>query len=477
MKRASGVLMHVSSLFGDYSEGAFGEQALEWIDFLCDCGFSVWQTLPFCLPDEYHSPYKSYSAFSVNPFFIDLPTLCRKGLITEDELDGAVQKTPYSCEFDRLSRERMALLAKAAARFDDQKAMDEFFASHPKTLQFCEFMALREANQGKIWTEWTCDVPDEATLSVWKFTQYEFFAQWAVIKEYANRRGISIIGDIPIYVAHDSADVWADPHLFQLDDNLYPAKVAGVPPDYFCEDGQLWGNPLYDWKKMKQDDYAWWCRRIAFMTELFDGVRIDHFRGLESYYAISATEKTARHGKWVKGPGMALIRRLKEVCGDKLLIAEDLGDITPAVGKLVKDSGFPGMRVLQFGFLGDGDSPHLPHNYENNCIAYTGTHDNNTLLGYVWEIDENTRRRLFAYCGYAGGDWDHCYDALMRSMFASAAGLLILPVQDLLFYGSDTRFNTPGKSEGNWSYRLTREQLKNIDRARLREWNSLYGRM
>lgn len=476
MKRQSGVLMHISSLFGDYSEGSFGENALEWIDFLCDCGFSVWQTLPFCLPDEHNSPYKSFSAFSVNPFFIDLPTLFKEGLITKEELEEARQNTPYSCEFDRLNEERMALLKKASSRFDDKNAIDEFLKSHPKTAKFCEFMALRKANKDTLWTEWTCVLPDEETLSLWQFTQYQFFKQWAVIKEYANRRGISIIGDIPIYVSHDSSDVWADPSLFQLDENLYPAKVAGVPPDYFCEDGQLWGNPLYDWDKMKEDNFSWWRERISFMAELFDGVRIDHFRGLESYYAIDAKEKTAKNGKWIKGPGMDLINAVKEICKDKIIIAEDLGEITPQVHKLVKDSGFPGMRVLQFGFLGDNNSPHLPHNYENNSIAYTGTHDNNTLLGYVWEIDEATRRRLFAYCGYSGGDWDHCYDALMRTMFASSAGLLILPVQDLLFYGSDTRFNTPGTSDGNWSYRLTRDQLKNIDRARLREWNNLYGR-
>ena len=476
MKRQSGVLMHVSSLWGEYSEGAFGEAAYEWIDFLCDCGFSVWQTLPFCLPDEYNSPYKSYSAFSGNPYFIDLPTLAKNGLITEAELDEAKQTGPYSCEFDRLNEERYALLSKAARRFEDKNAIEKFLLSHPQTAKFCEFMALREANGGKEWTEWTVNDYSKETLETWQFIQYEFFRQWADVKAYANRRGISIIGDIPIYVALDSSDVWSDPTQFQLNEKHQPTKVAGVPPDYFCEDGQLWGNPLYDWKKMKADGFAWWKERMRFMTELFDGVRIDHFRGLESYFSIPATEKTARNGKWVKGPGMALIKELKKVCGDKLLIAEDLGDITPAVHKLVKDSGFPGMRVLQFGFLGDENSPHLPHNYGNSCIAYTGTHDNNTLLGFVWEIDESTRRQLFAYCGYAGGDWDHCYDAIMRTMFASHAGLLIFPVQDLLFYGSDTRFNTPGKSDGNWAYRLTREQLKNIDRAKFREWNRLFGR-
>ena len=476
MKRSSGVLMHVSSIWGDHSEGSFGNEALEWIDFLCDCGFSVWQTLPFCLPDEYNSPYKSFSAFSVNPYFIDLPTLKRQGLITAEELDAAKQETPYSCEFDRLNTQRMALLSKAAKRKGECKKIDEFMKNHPHTEAFCRFMALRVANGDTPWQEWTVNEPDADALLTWRFTQFTFFEQWREIKAYANRRGISIIGDIPIYVALDSSDVWADPSQFQLDEKNAPVSVAGVPPDYFCEDGQLWGNPLYDWDKMKASGFKWWRERIRFMTELFDGVRIDHFRGIESYFSIPAGEKTARNGKWVKGPGMDLVNALKEECGDKLLIAEDLGDITPEVYQLVQESGFPGMRVLQFAFIGDGDTPHLPHNYPENCIAYTGTHDNNTLLGYVWEIDEATRRRLFAYCGYAGGDWDHAYDSLMRTMFASHAGLLILPVQDLLFYGSDTRFNTPGKSDGNWSYRLTRDQLKNIDRAKLREWNRLYGR-
>ena len=286
---------------------------------------------------------------------------------------------------------------------------------------------------------------------------------------------MGIIGDIPIYVAYDSSDVWANKELFQLDKNYRPEAVAGVPPDYFCEDGQLWGNPLYDWKRMKRDGFAWWRARMVFMLELFDGVRIDHFRGLESYFSIPANEKTARNGVWKKGPGMALIRALREVAGDKLVIAEDLGDITPAVRKLVNDSGYPGMRVLQFAFLGDQNSWHLPHNYENNCVAYTGTHDNNTLLGYVWELDEATRRRLMDYCGFAG-DWDACYNAILRTMFASAAGLLILPVQDLLLYGSDTRLNTPGKSDGNWGYRLTREQVLGAPMEKFAAWNNLFAR-
>ena len=477
MKRSSGVLLHVSSLWGGYSEGSFGKAAREWIDFLVDCGFSYWQTLPFCLPDGYHSPYCSFSTFSVNPYFIDLPTLAEEGLLTEEELKGAEQKTPYACEFARLSKERLPLLAKAAKRFREKDALDPFYADHPRTADFCRFMALRATNGELPWTEWTESEPDGETLELWRFTQYIFFRQWKRIKAYANEKGVSIIGDIPIYVALESADVWAAPEQFLLDKENKPVGVAGVPPDYFAADGQLWGNPLYHWKAMKEDGYSWWKDRIRFMCELFDGVRIDHFRGLESYYSIPAGETTARNGKWVKGPGMSLIRALKEAAGDKLLIAEDLGDITPAVHKLVKDSGFPGMRVLQFGFLGDPGSPHLPHNYDNHAVAYTGTHDNNTLLGYIWDLDEETRRQVLHYCGYYGEDWDKGYDHILRTMFRSHAGLLILPVQDLLLYGSDTRLNKPGTSDDNWSYRITKDQLGLIDREKFKEWNRLYGRI
>ena len=475
MKRQSGVLMHVSSLWGEYSEGAIGREAFEWVDFLAESGFSVWQVLPFCLPDEYNSPYKSFGAFSVNPNFIDLPTLYMDGLLTREELAAQRQKTPYSCEFERLNEERFALLSLAASRVKDRAPVEAFMKAHPQTARFCRYMAIREAQGGRPWNEWSGEDFDGDVLFAWEFTQYEFFRQWGMLKSYANAKGISIVGDVPIYVAYDSADVWANRELFQLDEDLAPTHVAGCPPDYFSEDGQLWGNPLYDWKRMKADGYAWWCERMRFMMELFDGVRIDHFRGLESYYSIPASETTARNGKWKKGPGMSLIRAIRPICEGKLMIAEDLGDITPAVVKLVKDSGYPGMRVLQFGFLGEENSPHLPHNYDLNCVAYTGTHDNNTLLGYVWDQSEETRETLMRYCGYEG-DWDRCYDAVLRTMFASHARLLILPVQDLLLFGRDTRLNTPGSACGNWAYRITKEQLDALSTEKFKAWNRLYSR-
>ena len=475
LHRASGVLLHVSSLWGGYSEGSFGAPAREWIDFLAQNGFRIWQVLPFCLPDECNSPYKSAGAFSLNPNFIDLPTLCKQGLLTNEELAAAKENTPYTCEFERLSRERFALLQTVSRRVSDRKPIEEFLRLHPQTAAFCRFMALKTANGNAVWNEWKTEAFDPDVLFAWEFSQYEAYRQWMQVRAYAKEKGVEIVGDVPIYVAYDSADVWANRALFLLGKDGHPALVAGVPPDYFSADGQLWGNPIYDWKTMKQDGYRWWQERMEFQMELFDGVRIDHFRGLESYYAIPAGEKTARNGKWKKGPGMDLIHALQPICRGKRMIAEDLGIITDEVRELVEKSGFPGMRVLQFAFLGDENSPHLPHNYAANCVAYTGTHDNNTLLGYVWELDPPTRERVLQYFGYDSNDWNRCYPRILQSMLASHAGTVIFPVQDLLLYGSDTRLNTPGRGEGNWSYRLLREQLSGIDR-RFLLWNTIYGR-
>ena len=478
MERSSGVLMHISSLFGEYSAGSFGHAAAYFCDFLAECGFSYWQVLPFNVTDECNSPYKSFGAFSGNPYFIDLETLYRKGLVTEEELAASRQNTPYSCEFERLADERMALLRRAASRADlrERREIAAFLNAHRGVADFCRFMALKEANGYEVWTDWKEEKCSEQDLFVWQFIQYEFYTQWMAIKAYANAKGIRVIGDIPIYVAHDSSDVWANREVFQLDENGAPTSVAGVPPDYFSADGQLWGNPLYDWKKMKADGYRWWTDRVNYMLELFDGVRIDHFRGLESYWSVPAGETTAKNGKWVKGPGLPFVKHLRQIAGDRLIIAEDLGDISPEVVQLVEKSGFPGMRVLQFAFLGDRNSPHLPHNYDKNCVAYTGTHDNNTLLGFMWEQDDATRRHITAYCGYESEDWDRSYGALIRAIMASHADLVIFPIQDVLRYGADTRMNIPGKAEGNWRYRVTREQLDQIDRRYYRELNELYTR-
>ena len=476
MKRSSGVLMHLSSLYGNYSVGSFGEEAKHFIDFLCESGFSYWQVLPFCMPDECNSPYKSYSAFGANPWFIDLPSLYEQGLITADELLRAEQRTPYLAEYDRFS-ERMELLSLAASRILDRSEIIAFTESRAEYKRAAEFLALREANSNLPWQEWTIlDAPTDR-LFVYQFIQYEFFRQWKAIHEYAGSRGIKIIGDVPIYVALDSADVYYHREEFMLDSKGYPTSVAGVPPDYFCEDGQLWGNPLYNYKKMKSDGFAWWKTRVEYMLELFDGVRIDHFRGFESFYSIPYGAKSAKCGKWVKAPGREIIKAIKSVTKDALVIAEDLGDITPEVSALLKFSGLPGMRVFQFAFLGDRNSTHLPHNYTENSVAYSGTHDNNTLLGYVWELTPETRREVFDYVGERTEDFTFGVESIVKTVMRSSSSLAIFPIQDILCFGSDTRMNTPGKAEGNWGYRITREQLDGIDRKKLYKMNDIYRRI
>ena len=477
MERKSGILMHISSLWGNYSHGSFGKEAMEFIDFLESCGFSLWQVLPFCVPDSCNSPYKSFSAFSGNPFFVDLPSLYEDGLLTKEELEGAVQETPYTCEFERLKEERLSLLEKAAVRFENKKIVDEFLKNNPHIQSFCEFMALKKSNNGIPWQEFENMEPDKAEYDLWCFIEYMFFTQWQKIKSYANSKGIEIIGDIPIYVDLDSSDVWANKEQFCLDKDGKPIWIAGVPPDYFCENGQLWGNPIYNWELMEKYGFSWWKDRISFMAKQFDGIRIDHFRGIESYYAVDANATTAKDGVWKKGPGMKFINAIKEAAGDCTLIAEDLGIITDEVRDLVKSSGFPNMGVLQFASMSDKNTPHIPHNFKENSVAYTGTHDNNTLLGYIWELEDGTRRELLDYFGFKGENWDSCYDEIIRAMLASHARYVIFPIQDILHFGSDTRLNTPGKAEGNWAFRLTKEQLERANKDLLKKWNRLYGRI
>ncbi len=477
MKRGSGVLMHISSLFGDYSIGGFSEHTKYFIDFLSDCGFTYWQVLPFSVTDGYNSPYKSYSAFGGNPYFLDLERLYAQGLLTREELSSCRQETPYVCEFERLSKNRLAVLKKASRRASNREEIEKFINENSYLEQFCRFMALKEENGGAPWVNWTTEAVNPEELFMWQFIQFEFFKQWQQIKDYANQKGTKMIGDVPFYVDYDSADVWSNRHQFLLDSRGYPTHVAGVPPDYFSSDGQLWGNPLYNWTEMEQDGFMWWQDRIRHMLLLFDGVRIDHFRALSSYWMVPYGAKTAKEGNWGIGPGEKLVNKMKEMQGDKLIIAEDLGDITPDVIRLVKSSGFPGMRVTQFGFLGDEDSSHMPHHYPLNCAAYTGTHDNNTLLGYVWELDDKKRRRLFDYCGYFGEDFSFGCESVIRTLMGSHAGLVIFPIQDLLGYGSDTRMNVPGRAEGNWGFRLTKEQLDNINRQKYKQLNKLYMRI
>lgn len=489
VSRSSGVLMHISSLWGSDSIGCFGKEARVFIDRLAEGGFTWWQVLPFCMADECNSPYKSYSAFGGNPYFLDLRQLVEAGYLTEDELKSVRQDTVWVSEYDKLNDNRMNLLRLAAGRTseEDRIALSAFAEEHPYLEQFCRFMAIRKANGGKPWYEWTHETPDGAEHLAWRFTQYHFMKQWKAVRAYANERGVRIMGDIPIYVSYDSCDVYMNREQFQLDENGAPTAVAGCPPDYFAEDGQLWGNPLYDWKYMEADNFSWWADRMRHVLTLFDGVRIDHFRGLESYWSIPANAATAREGHWEPGPGEPFVRRMHEVVDEMteklatrpLIVAEDLGDSTPALRAFVEGSGFPGMSVLQFAFDGDPKNVHLPHNMSRRTVAYTGTHDNNTLLGYIWEADEATRRRMLTYCGFMADDWNTpaAQEAVIRTLLRSTAELAILPIQDLLGHGADTRMNTPGEAEGNWRYRVIREQIDSINWPAWRAMNEMYGRI
>ena len=429
MKRSSGVLMHISSLPGDFSIGSFGKNAKYFIDFLAEAGFKFWQVLPFGITDEYNSPYKSVSAFAGNPYFIDLEILYQNGLITKAELDGERQKTEERCEFEKLKKRRVDLLKRAAVRAQNREEIEGFIGGEPHLFSFCSFMAKREKCD-EFW---------------WKFIQFEFFRQWSELKKYANEKDIKIIGDLPFYVAPDSCDFYENNNLFKS------GEVAGVPPDYFNENGQLWGNPLYNWEEMKKDGFEWWKERIAFMSKLFDAVRIDHFRAIESYFAVPEGAKTARTGGWLKGPGMELIDVIKAAAGGTQIIAEDLGNITPEVSELVKKSGFPSMRVFQFGFGENEDSPHLPKNYPESCVAYTGTHDNTTLKDFLKGKEK--------------------VSSVIEEIFKSRAGLVILPIQDVLGLGGEARMNVPGRADGNWGFRVTKEQLDGIDKDYFKSLN------
>lgn len=478
--RGRGILMHISTLNGDFGCGSFGDEARDFIDLLAECGYGYWQTLPFGVPDVGGSPYKSFSAFAGNPLFIDLPTLCREGLLTQSELDGERAlycdgESRYACDFTRLTETRYALLRRVVKRIkqsdpDLVARIKDFASSHPYIDGFCRYMS--EVRRERLGGGEITDSAEE--LFFYRFTQYEFFTQWSKIKEYANLRGVSIIGDIPIYVDLDSADVWQFPQYFKLDSDGRPLSVAGVPPDYFSPLGQKWGNPVYDWDALKADGYGWWLDRIRWQLEIFDGIRIDHFRGFSAYYDVPVDEENAVNGKWHKGPGLDFIEKVKGVAHDRLIIAEDLGVIDDDTRALLDASGFPGMRVFQFAFT-EQDSPHLPHNYIENCVAYSGTHDNTTLLAFTLELDEDTRNRMLEYIGFYG-DAAVSGDAVLRTLSRSAARLTIFPIQDILGFGCDTRMNVPGVADGNWSYRVTGEQLASIDRAYRLHVGKTYGR-
>ncbi len=458
MERKSGVLMPLFSLPGEYGCGTFGKEAKNFVSCLSQGGFAYWQMLPLLIPDEYNSPYSSYSSFAGNPFFINPERLFEKGLITEEELLKEQILSPYICNYKKIKNTRLSLLKKAALRVLDKESILKFSKENPHIKAFCRFMCKR----------------DETDFFVWQFIQYEFFKQLSELKEYANAMGIKLIGDIPFYSSPESADVWESPRFFILDKNKKPLLLAGVPPDYFSPEGQLWGNPVYNWDELEKEGYSWHVQKITFWLKFFDGLRLDHFRAFESFWAVKQDEKTARNGEWITAPGLKIINKIKEASKDKLMIAEDLGDITPAVTRLVQKSGFMSTRVFQFGF--DTENLHTPHNYTENCVAYTGTHDNNTMLGCIWESEREKRKRLFEYCGYSGDNFDKGLKNVIKSIMASHASLTIFPLQDLAGYGADTRINVPSTKEKNWQWRISKEQLQNIDFEYFCKENKLYGR-
>ncbi|MCQ2471111.1 MAG: 4-alpha-glucanotransferase [Clostridia bacterium] len=496
-KRKSGVLMHITSLPSRFGIGSFGKEADEFIDLLSDMGFSIWQVLPFHPVDEVNSPYKSESAFAGNPLMICPQELYNDGFITKDELDSCVYDgTPYTADYDFARKTKSYILRNAFYRCtnDEKEKLKDFAEENPWVEDYALFKALKEKNNDAPWWEWQeneknfaiCQKDKEKyrnEMNYYIFVQYLFFKQWSRIKKYALEKGIKILGDMPVYVSMDSADVWSNTELFEIDkDTFVPTEVAGVPPDYFSEDGQLWGNPLYNWVAMEKDGFRWWKNRLTYELKLYDIVRIDHFRGLASYWAVPFESKTAKNGKWKQGPAMKLFNAVKDVYKEGEIIAEDLGLFGEDVIKLLEDTCFPGIRVIQFGFQGGSENEHLPHNYQNNLVACLGTHDNNTLLGWLYELNDDERKYALDYCGFTGDNWgEGGYYApacrkVIETVWRSCANTAIIAFQDMCGFGNDARMNIPGVPDLNWRVRTTAETLHGIDREYFKKINRIFGR-
>ena len=441
-ERYCGVLMPMPMLHGPFGIGVMGEEARRFIDFLKRSGFSAWQVLPLEHTGKCFSPYKCVSAFAGEPMLIDPRGLHEMGLVTEEELRGRADGMSVDyVDYERVYERQWELLRRAFER-----AEREIYAEfNPFWLDdYIAYMVVKRHEDAEFH----------------QFVQWVFARQWGELKEYANSNGVVIVGDMPIYVAEDSVETWRNGELFEEE------AVGGAPPDYFNALGQRWGNPTYNWERMESDGYGWWIDRMRAALERYDIVRLDHFRGFESYWRIPAEEEDARGGEWAKGPGMKIFRAMEGALGELPLIAEDLGDINAAVEELLDETGFCGMGVLQFGFL--GDDRHLPHNYTEKTIAYTGTHDNTTLLDWIFGLDDAGRERALFYLGFEG-DWSRggvdsaINRAWIRVLYQSRASAVILPIQDILGYGADTRTNTPGTTEGNWRFRVRGEALSEVD--------------
>ncbi len=502
--RASGILLHPTSLPGRYGIGDLGKAAYDFVDFLEETGQSLWQVLPLGPTGYGDSPYQCFSAFAGNALLISLETLVDEELLDADDLTRAPKFSEDRVDYGPVIEFNNAMLVKAHGNFiqrgsDDAKA--EYFNFIEQTNWWLEdyaaFRSIKDGHGGKEWTKWDSllRAREDNAMHFWrenhaveisrqKFFQYVFFKQWIKLAGYANGKGVKIVGDVPIFVAHDSADVWAHPELFYLDEEGQPTKVAGVPPDYFSETGQLWGNPLYRWDLMKKDGYQWWISRVRSTLSTVDIVRLDHFRGFEKYWAVPGDATTAIDGEWEKGPGAGLFNAIKNALGDLPIIAEDLGVITPEVVALRKAFDFPGMRILQFAFGTDPQADEFkPYNFEPNSVVYTGTHDNDTTIGWFTsegagdstraddEVNEE-REFVLKYLGTDGREinWD-----FIRLALGSVSNTAIIPLQDVLGCGSEARMNVPARESGNWGWRYRAEQLTPEIRARLAELTEIYG--
>lgn len=487
--RTSGVLLHISSLPSDYGIGTMGTEAYKFVDFLKTARQSMWQILPVGPTSYGDSPYQSFSTNAGNPYFIDLDLLYDEGLLKKNEYSSInwgsdIRRVDYEAIYNK----RFKVLRKAFDRFKtgDMTAFNAFIQENENWISnYALFMSIKDANNGISWLEWDESLrkrdshalwefksSHEDDVLFWEFLQFKFFEQWNALKQYANDAGISIVGDIPIYVALDSAEVWVYPDLFELDGNLIPIAVAGCPPDAFSLTGQLWGNPLYNWQRHKEFGYNWWIDRIRSATSLYDIVRIDHFRGFEGYYAIPYGHETAEHGEWRKGPGMDLFNAVSQELGSLPIIAEDLGFLTEDVHKLLKDSGFPGMKVLEFAFDPREESNYLPHTYTKNSVVYVGTHDNNTTLGWIDELDKPT----LDFCKkYLDTDSDILW-RMIKTAMSSVSDTAVIQMQDYLELGSEARMNIPSTLGGNWQWRMTKRDTTKKLAEKIADITRTYGR-
>lgn len=490
--RSCGVLLPVSSLPSRYGIGSFSKEAYEFIDQLERAGQRNWQILPLGPTGYGDSPYQSFSTFAGNPYYIDLETLTAEGLLREEEcMLCDFGDEPQYIDYQKMCEQRFEILRKAFERFTENENYTEFVRENEWWLDnYCLYMAIKNHNDGKCWIEWEPALRDreeealvlareelDEEIRFFCFQQYMFAKQWKKLKAYANEKGVRIIGDIPIYVAFDSADTWADPELFQFDENHVPKAVAGCPPDAFSATGQLWGNPLYDWEYHKKTGYAWWIRRMKYCLTLYDVVRVDHFRGFDEYYSIPYGDKTAEFGHWEKGPGIDLFDALRESLGEMNIIAEDLGYLTDSVLELLKNTGYPGMKVIQFAFDSREASNYLPHTYTNNCVVYTGTHDNNTTAAWYWEMNEHDRAFSEEYLGNAKSDAEEKTWDFIRMALSSVADLAIIPVQDYLGLGQEARINQPSTLGNNWKWRLASGQITEKLLEKMRRMAQIYGRL